>query len=291
MAHRMISYGYGIENGEIVVLPTEAEIVKNIFDSYSRGENLKKIAADLTERNIVFFENRSTWSKAVVMRILENKRYIGNDGYPAIIDVDLFEKINRAKNEKSHKKAKQPEIIGYLKTVMFCGECGKPIHRRGDWGTHEKWHCSGGCRCKKYADDNFILCGIKRLLSAVCDDLRLLSKTTEAPTYTKTQEILRYTNEIGRYMNERAPGFKAGKKLILECAALKFSACTYNANETIAACIAEQLSQEQEYLSKEFLQKIIERISVHKNGMLTIRFIGGIDVSESELEKQYGSAS
>lgn len=291
MAHRMINYGYGIENGTIIALPNEIEIVKEIFHSYSIGKNLKDIAADLTERNIIFFENRSTWSKAVVMRILENKRYIGNDGYPAIIDVDLFEKINRAKNEKSHKKGEQPEIISYLKTVMFCGECGKQMRRMRDWGTHEKWHCSGGCRCKKYADDNFVFCGIKRILSAVCDNPILLNKSTETPTYTKTQEILRYTNEIGRYMNERAPSFKAGKKLIMECAALKFSACTYNANETIASCIAKQLSQEQEYLSKEFLQKIVERISVHKNGMLTIRFIGGIEIGESELEERYGSAS
>lgn len=92
-------------------------------------------------------------------------------------------------------------------------------------------------------------------------------------------------------MNERAPSFKAGKKLIMECAALKFSACTYNANETIAAFIAEQLSKEQEYLSKEFLRKIIEQIIVHKNRTMTLRFLSGIEISETEIGGLCGSAS
>lgn len=72
---------------------------------------------------------------------------------------------------------------------------------------------------------------------------------------------------------------------------MKFSACTYNADDTIAAFIAEQLSKEQEYASKEFLRKIIERINVHKDGMLTIRFLGGIEISETEIGGLSGSAS
>ena len=291
MANRMMSYGYGRENGNIVVLPNEAEIVKEIFNAYSSGGNLKKIAADLTERRIVFYESKTVWNKNMVARIIENRKYTGENGYPSIIDSDLFEKANREKNKKSFKKAEQPEIIGFFKTVLFCGECGKPFHRRGDWGTREKWHCKGGCRCRKYVDDNYILCGIKKVLSAVCENPQLLYKESNEPTYTKTQEIMRYTNEIGRFMNERAPSFKAGKKLIMECASLKFSACTYNPNDTIAAFIGEQLSKKQEYASKEFLRKIIERINVHKDGTITVRFLGGIDVSETEIGGLCGSAS
>ncbi len=291
MANRMISFGYEAVNGKIVVVPTEAEIVKQIFAAYLSGRILKEIAADLTERGVVFFENKSVWNKNNVVRIIQNGKYIGENGYPTIVDKDSFEQANRKKNDKGHKKNKLPEIIEYLKSTVYCGDCGKLFHRRVAWGTREKWYCSDSCKCGKYIDDNYIFCGIKKVLSAVCENPQLLYKESSEPTYTKTQEIMRYTNEIGRFMNARTPSFKAVKKLIMECASLKFSACTYNANDTIAAFIAEQLSKEQEYASKEFLRKIIERINVHKDGMLTIRFLGGIEISETEIGGLSGSAS
>ena len=37
MANRMISFGYEAVNGKIVVVPTEAEIVKQIFAAYLSG--------------------------------------------------------------------------------------------------------------------------------------------------------------------------------------------------------------------------------------------------------------
>ena len=68
---------------------------------------------------------------------------------------------------------------------------------------------------------------------------------------------MRYTNEIGRYMNEKTPSFNAGKKLIMECASLKFAACSYNGKNAVGEYITEQLLQESEYLQKNFLRKII----------------------------------
>lgn len=77
----------------------------------------------------------------------------------------------------------------------------------------------------------------------------------------------------------------------MECAAVKFSACRYNANATITSFISEQLSKEQEYLRKDFLRKIIDKITVNIDGDMTIRFIGGIEVNESDIGEKNGSAS
>ena len=291
MANRMISYGYGIENGAITVIPSEAEIVKEIFNAYLSGKILKEIAIDLSERGIVFFEGRSNWNKNTVVRIIKNKKYIGENDYPVIIDRELFEKKKRKKSNKGHKKEKQPDVIEYLKSIVYCGNCGKLLRRRVNWGTHEKWYCTYGCQCEKHTDDGFIYSGIRNLLSFVNEHPQTLERFDVAPTYTKTQEIVRYTNEIGRYINERTPSFNAGKKLIMECAAVKFSACRYNANATITSFISEQLSKEQEYLRKDFLRKIIDKITVNIDGDMTIRFIGGIEVNESDIGEKNGSAS
>lgn len=291
MTIRMISYGYGIKNGKIVVIPCEAEIVKQIFCEYESGKILQEIATDLSERGIEFFDGKCNWNKNTVVRIIQNRKYIGENDYPVIIDRELFEKVNRQKSNKWHKKEKQPEIIEYLKGVVYCGNCGKLLHRRASWGSHEKWYCTYDCQYEIYIDDSFIYNDIRNLLSFANENPHALENFDIKPTYTKTQEIVRYTNEIGRYMNERAPSFNAGKKLIMECASVKFSACRYNANGTIASYISEQLSQEQEYLQKDFLRKIVEKIIVKSNGSMTIRFIGGIEVSEDDIGEKNGSAS
>lgn len=291
MANRMISYGYGIENGVVVVIPSEAEIVNEIFNAYLNGKILKEIAIDLSERGVIFFEGRSDWNKNTIVRIIQNRKYIGESNYPAIIDSDTFEKVNSQKEAKGHKKEKQPEIIEYLKGVVYCGECGKLLHRRVTWGIREKWYCEGGCKCEKYIDDNFIFCGVRQVLCAVKDNPTLLCESDQKPTYTKTQEIMRYTNEIGRYINERQPSFNTGKKLIMECASLKFSACSYNSKNTATEFIVVQLTQEREYLRKDFLRKIIEKIIVKADGKIIVRFIGGVEVSDSEIGGNCGSAS
>lgn len=291
MANRMISYGYGIENGKIVVVPNEAEIVKQIFDDYANGKILKEIAADLTGRGVEFYDGNCSWNKNTVVRIIQNGKYIGEKNYPAIIDIEVFEKVNRQKSDKGHKKEKPPEIVEYLKGVVYCGECGKRLHRRTVWGIREKWLCPTDCKCEKYIDDNLILHGVHNLLCAVNECPQMLEQFDSIPTYTKTQEIVRYTNEISRYMNERTPSFKTGKKLIMSCATVKFTACKYNANSTITAFITEQLANEQDYLQKDFLRKIVEKIIVNHDGTISIRFIGSIVVSDVSVGEKYGSAS
>ena len=291
MSNRMISYGYGIENGRIVIIPSEAEIVKQIFSDYENGKILKEIAADLTERGVEFFDGNCNWNKNTVVRIIQNEKYIGEKNYPAIINIEVFEKVNRQKSDKGHKKGKLPEIVEYLKGVVYCGECGKQLHRRTVWGIREKWLCPTDCKCEKYIDDNLILQGIHNLLCAVKECPQMLEQFDIVPTYTKTQEIVRYTNEIGRYMNERTPSFKAGKKLIMLCAAVKFMACKYNANSTIATYITNQLANEQDYLQKDFLRKIVERKIVNHDGTISICLIGGIVVSDVRVGERYGSAS
>ena len=63
-------------------------------------------------------------------------------------------------------------------------------------------------------------------------------------TYYPTQEIMRYTNEIGRMTNQPAPSFMAGKKVILECAALKFQACRENKAAAYTEFVRRKVEQE-----------------------------------------------
>lgn len=88
-----IPYGYQIENGKAVIDEVQAKKVRTIFSGYLSGLSYIAAAnaAGLTLRHVA------------VKNILKNKRYLGDDYYPAIIDQETFdraeaERINRETN-------------------------------------------------------------------------------------------------------------------------------------------------------------------------------------------------
>jgi len=70
MALRMISYGYKMVNGILTVNDEEARVVVEIFQRYGAGEILKAIADDLTERGVIFYQEKNVWNKNMIARIL-----------------------------------------------------------------------------------------------------------------------------------------------------------------------------------------------------------------------------
>lgn len=106
---RNLPYGYRIENGVCVIDNKEGDILKKLFLSYLEVGTLLG-ASDKSGFN--------TKSHACVKRILINKRYLGDDYYPKIIEKELFEKVNEKLKEKPRKgkpskEKTYQEIIGF----------------------------------------------------------------------------------------------------------------------------------------------------------------------------------
>jgi len=85
-------YGYKIQNGKAIVDDEKAEQIKLLFEAYLSGDSLATAAK---KAGIKAFH-------AGIGNILKNKKYVGDDFYPAIIDHDSFEaaeieRLNRAK--------------------------------------------------------------------------------------------------------------------------------------------------------------------------------------------------
>lgn len=80
-----LCYGYTIRDGRLEVQEKEAENIRKIFKNYLDGNALIK-SADLVGLN----KNSSS-----VKRILTNKKYLGNEIYPKIIDGESFEKAGQ----------------------------------------------------------------------------------------------------------------------------------------------------------------------------------------------------
>ena len=93
MELRTILFGYNKHQFEYSVNAEEAKIVKRIFKEYISGRTLLQIGNTLTEEKVVYYRDRTLWSKQAIRRIIENKHYVGDESYPAIIDREMFEFI------------------------------------------------------------------------------------------------------------------------------------------------------------------------------------------------------
>lgn len=100
-------YGYRIINGKAVIDEQAAERIKTLFQSYLTGDSLATAAK---KADIKSFH-------AGIGRMLQNRRYLGDAYYPAIIDPDTFaaaeaERIRRAEKLGRIREPKQgPNVV------------------------------------------------------------------------------------------------------------------------------------------------------------------------------------
>ena len=121
MTNRKILYGYQIQNDELVAQEQETVIVNRIATLYIEGLSYQKIADILNGEAIPYSLKVPLWNKHKVKRLLENPRYTGADGYPAIIDSEIFQTIQRkirSKTENCSKTQCRPALL--LKNHLQC---------------------------------------------------------------------------------------------------------------------------------------------------------------------------
>lgn len=94
MKNRNIPFGYSIVNGKYAINAAEAEAVKRIFKQYIGGKSLKTIAAEMT---VPYISGKAEWNKNMVCRVIENRKYLGESGFPKIISNEDFEQAAQIK--------------------------------------------------------------------------------------------------------------------------------------------------------------------------------------------------
>lgn len=151
-------YGYKVNDGVLEVVPEEAEIVKEIFNSYLfDGKGSYTIAHELSERGIPTLKNR-VWSSQHVLKILKNEKYVGdltqwkvytpnvlstkaviNHGdnpnaplitiknhHEGIISREVWDAVQaeRAKRSEKSREGRKHSRSYWFSGKMRCGKCG-----------------------------------------------------------------------------------------------------------------------------------------------------------------------
>ena len=111
-SNRKRPFGYRMEFGEVVLHPAEAETVRWIYDSYLAGASYNALVDRLRERGVSYDGDRA-WNKNMAARILADRRYTGESGYPPIIPEGQFQRAQTRRQERttpSKKTAAQKEL-------------------------------------------------------------------------------------------------------------------------------------------------------------------------------------
>ena len=161
--------GYYVDKatGRLEVNPETAPYVQELFARYADGERLTVLQAEMEERGLRS-KRGNAYTVSVLSNLLKNRKYIGEykygdvitpDGIPAIIDKELFERVQMrmAANKKAPARAKAEEEY-LLTTKLYCGDCGRLMAGESGKGckgiVYHYYKCSGAKRrlgCKKKA--------------------------------------------------------------------------------------------------------------------------------------------
>lgn len=106
LKNRSIPFGYCMVNGKYALNAPEADAIRKIFSDYIGGKSLKTIAAEM---QIPYNTGKMVWNKNMVCRVLENKKYIGENGYPQIIALEDFDLATRIKAERNTYRKPAPQ--------------------------------------------------------------------------------------------------------------------------------------------------------------------------------------
>ena len=89
-----------MERGKVVIHTGESTWVKHLYREYGTGVSIRELAECMQGTGVPYEEGKK-WNINMIARILSDERYIGAEGYPEIIEKDMF----RAATEKREKKA------------------------------------------------------------------------------------------------------------------------------------------------------------------------------------------
>ena len=173
------SYGYDVKDGNLVINEGEAEVVREIFDTYLAGASLRSIANMLNDRGIPtkregeVWKNGSRvsgkWDTSSIRDILDSVTYTGdmllqktykdrkfnthrNEGqypffyaenhHPPIIDHSTYEAVKEMREER-RKHARKVGLVKHTFTsVLTCGCCGASLNRQKNRCGNVYWICA-----------------------------------------------------------------------------------------------------------------------------------------------------
>lgn len=265
----------------MTVHPQEVTYLHEMIHAYIEGASLLKIAEGLNTRGIEYMPGVVKWNKSRLMRILDDRRYMGTEVYPAIIDMDTYQTLKQLKCDKNTRK-QIGERAFQMNVPVCCAVCGSKMQRRHDerYKCHQRWLCCNS-ECKKniHIEDGDLLGEITDLLN----QLIIHSDMIQSPIgdiIEFSADAHRLENEIERTLERSDFDKDALREKMLQYVSLKY--------EQIDSMpyICKQMKADFERssplscFSAPLFDKTVKKVVLHKSGTVSLVLINGQQIGE-----------
>lgn len=291
MANRYVSFGYEITDGKYAVIENEKKIVENIFGLYLNGKSFSEISDRMNEAGVPYNNDGRLWNKNIIKRVIENRRYIGEKGFPQIIADDTFnaaEKIRLSKFTAPGETRKA--LLDFYREHLVCGRCGMNL-RRYTCGRYIGNKIVSYRKCqnelcnesKSSVNEDILDLAVSKVLNDLIDDYKKIEGVNETEP-KQNIEIARLESELADDMEKMTVDIEKAVRKITELAEARFN----NALECDYSAIDERIKKElsihpkSETPDSKLLEDTVKRIAYLSNGTVEIELINGYKVSGGE---------
>jgi hypothetical protein len=274
---RKIPFGYAMENGEIQCSPTESEAVRVIYRRYLSGAAYGKIADEMARQGIHYHQHTAEWNKHMVKRILENERYLGEKGYPAIIDRVTYMNAQLLRGIKTDY-IPCPHYIQPIREKAVCGVCGANMLRDTKANGKVRWYCENGdCGNRLYITDEALRDALAERLIALASTPSLLDWPVPRNSGDQPLEVVRIENEITRELNKAEPSADYTRMLILACAAEKYAGLYDRTPHRRIQRLQARLASRpiDEAVCGALFESTVKEIAFEADGQFSLRLVNG----------------
>ena len=280
--NRIIPFGYCMRNGEITVDFNESKAVARIFEEYLNGSSLQQIAKLMESEKVQYSEISDRWNKNMVKRIIENKKYLGNEKYPQIIGEKFFTQANEKRVSKATSVCSISEDLQEIRNRTYCSECGHKLSRIGGNCRSAKWDCRNpDCyRLEYQLTDQMIIGVVLTVLNAAIANPSLLESDCEISTYSPTADIIRKQNEINQMLDSTQVDFDRIKSELYRLTEMKYDCCTYNDDPQKTKQLMNLLENQKQLntLDIGLFKSCVNRIWISHFCTIEVEFINGIKI-------------
>ena len=190
--NRKVLYGYQIEDGKLTLQPQEAAVVRRVFGLYLEGKLQWEISDTLNADGILYSPERPVWTKFRIGFILRNQRYIGVDGYPVLIDAEIFQSVQSKLQKKWGDHTRRDRPVSALREKLRC-PCGGRLKR---WFSSVHKPDTLYLRCAECGGE--VVIPDADLLAEVERQATEYTPPSAEGSYTPSEDVVRLTNAINR---------------------------------------------------------------------------------------------
>lgn len=296
--------GYKVIDGKITVYEEHRKIVEEIFRDYDSGVSAIRIASGLKARGITNAHDRVAWTHVSIGRILENHNYLGTEYYPQIIEKELFERVQKRREQAriesgkgQHRPDRDARIL--FGGVLVCAECGavyshiQPNNKKRDGGT-AKW------KCKNYVYRNRLTCSggflsDEQVKNVCVDVINRIIRDRKLITPPRQEEgvVSAEYRELERSLEQAKEERLLGAShtditaLLYEMAAQRYRTLEIRDTDFQTEEMQEILDgrDELEEFDEELYRRLIKQIVVYKDNTVKVVFLNGSSIKTGYAEE------